>query len=79
MRIRRRRQSKEITAVHCLTCQAVRDVERLEPYLENARFILTCGHSFVLTPGIVCKLDVQADVVVLYPNQIDLPTGRGGV
>lgn len=73
MRIRRhRRQSREITAVFCTTCQTVRDVEQVEIQAELPTFTFTCGHTVTLWPGVMCRLSVQADAVILYPNQADL-------
>jgi hypothetical protein len=77
MRIRRpRRQSKEITAVFCGTCQMVRDVERVE-ILEQPTFIFTCGHTVTLTPGMQYGLNVQASAITLYPDPNDLLVQRG--
>jgi hypothetical protein len=78
MRIRRPvRPAQEITGALCATCRAVRDVERVEPAAETTTFTLVCGHTVTLTPGAVCRLDVQADAIILYLNRADLPVRQG--
>ena len=71
------RPAKEITGVHCATCQKVGDVERVETHAATTTFVLACGHLVTLLSGVACGLDVQADAIILYPNQADLPTQQG--
>lgn len=73
----KRRPSQDITGAFCATCQAVRGVERVEPQAGNAMFLLTCGHTIALTPGLTYRLDVQADVIILYPTRAELPIRQG--
>ena len=79
MRIRRRRQSKDITGAFCATCHGVRDVERVEPQAGQAMFVLACGHTVTLHQGATYGLNVRADEIVLYPNPADLPARHEGV
>jgi hypothetical protein len=55
----------------------VRGVEQVESHAETTTFTLTCGHTVMLTPGAVCKLDMQADAITIYPNPDDLPVRQG--
>mgnify|MGYP001578545780 CR=1 FL=1 len=71
------RPSKEITSVHCATCEAVHGVEWVETHEATTTFCLTCGHTVTLQPGAVCKLDVQADAIILYPHWAELLVRQG--
>jgi len=71
------RLSKEITRVHCATCQGVRPVERVETHAATTTFTLACGHAVVLLSGAACGLDVRDDHIILYPNRADLQVRQG--
>ena len=72
------RRSKQITGAFCMTCQKVYAVKQVEADIATT-ITLTCSHTVTLWPGAMCRLDVQADKIILYPNHNNLPVQQLGV